>query len=491
VADPNPFSTATELLAALRSRQLTSSELAELYIRRIEHHDGRLNAVVVRDFERARYQARAADQALARGVEGALLGLPMTIKESFNVAGLPTTCGVPEWRDFVSRHDAPAVVRTRAAGAVLLGKTNVPPMLADWQSANPIHGRANNPWDLGRTPGGSSGGSAAAIAAGLCALEVGSDIGGSIRVPAVFCGVYGHRPSETLLPKSGQFPVPPLPNSAGVMGVQGPIARSAEDLELALSVLAGPDVGEDVAWRVELPPARRDRLADFRVAVLPPIPWLAVDDEIRQALEALAVRLRRLGATVEEIQPDVLGDHRVHHQLYRSLLSAMTSARETAEGRQQSIAYWKQGDDEFARASLRGLEGAPADFVAWGAQREGYRQAWRAFFRDWDVLLAPAINVLAYPHVARAWPRHDRDFWLTLDVNGHAVPYFHGLVYPALSTVAGQPATAFPVGLSRAGLPIGLQAVGPYLEDLTPLRFTALLAREIGGFRRPVGYDES
>jgi amidase len=491
MADVDPFATATELLAALRARRVTSAELTELYVRRIEHHDGRLNAVVVRDFERAREQARDADRAGARGGEGALLGLPMTIKESFNVAGLRTTCGVPEWRDFVSQHDAPAVQRARAAGAVLLGKTNVPPMLADWQSANPIHGRANNPWDLGRTPGGSSGGSAAAIAAGLSALEVGSDIGGSIRVPAAFCGVYGHRPSETLLPKSGQFPLPPLPNAVGVMGVQGPIARSAEDLELALSVLAGPDAGEDVAWRVELPPARRDRLADFRVAVLPAVPWLAVDDEITQALQDVAARLGRLGATVKEAQPDALGDHRAHHQLYRSLLSAMTSARETPEGRRKSIDMWKQSTDEFARAHLRGLEGAPGDFVLWGAQREGYRQAWRAFFRDWDVLLAPAINVLAYPHVERAWPRDDSDIRLTLDVNGRAVPYFHGLVHPALSTVAGQPATAFPVGLSRGGLPLGLQAVGPYLEDLTPLRFAALLAREIGGFRKPPGYDAS
>jgi amidase len=491
MADVDPFQSATQLLAALSARQVTSSELTDLYIRRIERHDGRLNAVVVRDFERARAGARAADQAARRGESGALLGLPMTIKESFNVAGLPTTCGVPAWRDFVSRHDAPAVLRTRAAGAVLLGKTNVPPMLADWQSANPIHGRANNPWDLGRTPGGSSGGSAAAIAAGLSALEVGSDIGGSIRVPAAFCGVYGHRPSETLLPKSGQFPVPPLPNSVGVMGVQGPIARSAEDLELALSVLAGPEVGEDVAWRVELPAPRRRRLAEFHVAVLPPIPWLAVDDEIAVALQDLAARLGRLGATVKETQPDGLGDHRAHHQLYRSLLSAMTSARETAEGRRERIRYWKQGDDEFARASLRGLEGAPADFVVWGAMREGFRQAWRAFFRDWDVLLAPAINVLAYPHVDRAWPVPDTDFHLTLEVNGQTVPYVEGLVYPALSTVAGQPATAFPAGISRGGLPIGLQAVGPYLEDLTPIRFAALLAGEIGGFRRPPGYDES
>jgi amidase len=491
MADVDPFATATELLAALRARRVSARELTDLYIRRIERHDGRLNAVVVRDFERARRQADAADLAAAGGEAGALLGLPMTIKESFNVTGLPTTCGVPEWRELVSRHDAPAVARARAAGAVLLGKTNVPPMLADWQSANPIHGRANNPWDLGRTPGGSSGGSAAAVAAGLSALEVGSDIGGSIRVPAVFCGVYGHRPSETLLPKSGQFPLPPLPNAVAVMGVQGPIARSAKDLELALSVLAGPDAGEDVAWRVALLPPRRDRLADFRVAVLPAIPWLPVDEEIGRALDALAARLARVGATVKEIQPDALGDHREHHQLYRSLLSAMTSARETREGRQRAIDMWRQGTDEFARAHLQGLEGAPGDFVVWGARREGYRQAWRAFFRDWDVLLAPAINVLPYPHIERAWPKDDSDLWLTLDVNGHAVPYLHGLVHPSLATVAGQPATAFPVGLSRGGLPIGLQAVGPYLEDLTPLRFAALVAREIGGFRKPDGYDAS
>src|SRR5262245_48183572 len=307
MTDVDPFASATELLAALRARRVSAHELTDLYIRRIERHDGRLNAVVVRDFERARRQADAADQAIARGAASALLGLPMTIKESFNVVGLPTTCGVTDWRDFVFQHVAPAVESVPAAGGLHLAKTNVPPMLADWQSANPIHGRASNPWDLARTPGGSSGGSAAAIAAGLSALEVGSDIGGSIRVPAVFCGVYGHRPSETLLPKSGQFPMPPLPNSAVVMGVQGPLARSAEDLELALSVLAGPEIGEDVAWTVTLPAARCERLADFRVAILPPIPWLVVDGQITAALHDLADRLANLGAVVKEVQPDGLG----------------------------------------------------------------------------------------------------------------------------------------------------------------------------------------
>lgn len=489
MADVDPFGSATALVAALRAGTISSAALAELYIRRIERHDRGLNAVVVRDFTRAREQAVAADHARGRGEARPLQGLPITLKESINVTGLHTCCGVPDWKGFISQHDAPAASRMCGAGAVLLGKTNVPPMLADWQSANPVYGKTNNPWDLGRTPGGSSGGSAAAIAAGLSALEVGSDIGGSIRVPAVFCGVYGHRPSETLLPKSGQFPIPPLPNSAVVMGVQGPIARSAEDLELALSVLAGPEVGEDVAWKVTLPAPRRARLADFRVAVMPPIPWVTVDDQITAALADLAGRLAKMGAVVKEIQPEGLGDHREYHAFYRTLLAAVTGARVDPDTRRQRVANFKKAGDEFSLGAARGLEGSAGDYLVWNGQREQHRAAWRAFFREWDVLLAPAINVLAYPQIPRAWPPDDSDQTLTLTVNGRTVPYMQGLVYPALSTVPGQPATAFPVGISREGLPVGLQAIGPYLEDLTPIRFAALLAREIGGFRKPAGYE--
>ena len=491
MADVDAFSSATALLGALRGGTISAPELTGLYIRRIERHDRALNAVVVRDFTRAREQAAAAEHVQRRGESRALLGLPITLKESINVTGLHTSCGVPDWKGFISQHDAPVSARTQAAGAVLLGKTNVPPMLADWQSTNPVYGRTNNPWDLGRTPGGSSGGSAAAIAAGLSALEVGSDIGGSIRVPAAFCGIYGHRPSETLLPRSGQFPFPPLPNAAVVMGVQGPLARSAEDLELALSVLAGPEVGEDVAWKVTLPPARREHLRDFRVGVLPPIPWLPVDEQISAGLQDVVGRLAKLGAVVKEVQPDGLGDHREYHGFYRTLLSAVTGARVDAETRRQRIAAFRAAGDDLSLAAARGLEGSAGDYLLWHGRREQHRAAWRAFFREWDVLLSPAINVLAYPHIDRAFPADDSDLTLTFTVNGRSVPYLHGLCYPALSNVPGQPATAFPVGLSREGLPIGLQAIGPYLEDLTPIRFTALLAREIGGYRKPSGYDES
>src|SRR5262245_19245043 len=481
----NPFATATELLADLRAGRVTSSELTGMYIERIEKHDARLNAVVERDFDRAREQARAAD----RGGGGVLRGLPITLKESFNVIGLRTTCGVPGWKDFVSKHDAPAWAWLREAGAVLLGKTNVPPMLQDWQSANAIYGRTNNPWDLGRSPGGSSGGSAAAIAAGLSALEVGSDIGGSIRVPAAFCGVYGHRPSETLLPRSGQFPWPPMPNVGLVKGVQGPIARSAEDLDLALSGLAGPEVGEDVAWRVELPAARHQRLDEFRVGVLPPVPWSALDDRIAVALEDVAARLARMGCVVERVQPEGVGDWKEHYLLYRTLLVMISSVGMPGDRRQQILGWYRKHDDEFTRAAARGLEAPPGEFLLWIAARERYRAAWREFFREWDVLLAPAFSTLAYQHIERPFPGDESDFTRTLTINGQPAPYMRCIFYPSVATVAGQPATAFPVGRSHESLPIGLQAIGPYLEDRTSIRFAALLAKEIGGFTPPEGYD--
>src|SRR5881296_3135828 len=299
----DPFASAVDMLAALRARRL----------------------------------AEAADAQRARGEDAPLRGLPMTLKESINVRGLRTTAGMTEWKDFRSEHDAPVTQRVKAAGAVVMAKTNVPQMLSDWQSSNPVYGRSNNPWDLARTPGGSTGGGAAALAAGLTPLEFGSDIGGSIRVPAVFCGVCGHRPSETAMPRSGQFPYPPMPNAAVVMGVQGPLARSAGDLELALDVAAGPEVGEDVAWRLGIPPARHQRLAEFRVAVMPPIDWMPLDAEIAAALDSVASRLGRLGCQVKVAQPDALGDHRQHYALYLSLLAAVTSARVPVADRQARL----------------------------------------------------------------------------------------------------------------------------------------------------------
>jgi amidase len=482
------FTTATGMLAALRARQISAVELLALHERRHARYHPALNAIVQTSFETARQAAEAADARRARGEDAPLLGLPMTLKESINVRGLRTTIGMPGWKEFRSEHDAPVTARVKAAGAVLMGKTNVPPMLADWQSNNPIYGRTSNPWDRSRTPGGSSGGSAAALAAGLTPLEFGSDIGGSIRVPAAFCGVYGHRPSETAMPRSGQFPFPPMPNPAVFMGVQGPMARCAEDLELALDVAAGPDTGEDVGWRLTLPPARRQRLTEFRVAVLPSIAWVPLDAEIGAAIDSLAAALGRLGCQVKSVQPPELGDFRQHYALYLSLLASVQFSRVPPETRRTRLDVMRTRDDDWSRAFQRGAESTAPDYIAWVGQREQVRAAWRAFFTDWDILIAPSFFTPAYPHWDKPWPDTEASIRKTLDVNGKAVLEELGLFYPSVATVAGQPATALPVGLTRGGLPIGVQAIGPYLEDRTPLRFAALLAQELGSFKPPPGY---
>jgi amidase len=482
------FTTATRMLAALRTREISAVELLALHERRHARYHAELNAIVETCFETARQAAEAADARRARGDDAPLLGLPMTLKESINVRGLRTTIGMPAWKEFRSEHDAPVTARVKAAGAVLMGKTNVPPMLADWQSNNPIYGRTSNPWDRSRTPGGSSGGSAAALAAGLTPLDFGSDIGGSIRVPAAFCGVYGHRPSETAMPRSGQFPFPPMPNPAVFMGVQGPMARCAEDLELALDVAAGADTGEDVGWRLTLPPARRQRLAEFRIAVLPSIAWVPLDAEVSAAIDSVAAALGRLGCQVKSVQPPELGDFRQHYALYLSLLATVQFSRVPVETRRARLDVMRTRDDEWSRAFQRGAEGAAPDYIAWVGQREHIRAAWRAFFTDWDILIAPSFFTPAYPHWDKPWPDTEASIRKTLDVNGKSVLEELGLFYPSVATVPGQPATAVPVGVTRGGLPIGMQVIGPYLEDRTPLRFAALLAQELGSFKPPPGY---
>ena len=480
----DPFATAVDLLRALREKQVSSVELLDLYISRIERYDPAINAVVERDFDRARDAAREADAARARGEDGALLGLPMTLKESVNVAGLRTTAGNEEWRDARVDFDAPVTRVVKAAGGVIFGKTNVPPMLADWQSDNPNYGRTNNPWDLRRSPGGSSGGSAAALAAGMTGLEWGSDIGGSIRVPAAFCGVYGHRPSDSAVPRSGQMPMVPMPNPSTAMGVQGPLARGAADLELFFDLAAGPDTGEDVGWTLTLPPARAESLAGLRVAVLPPIEWVEIDDEISAAIDGLAAGLAKAGAKVATAAPALFRDFRDHHRKYMTLLNAMMTARTPREQR-MILAAPAPGDDEFTKATRAGVVLDAADYIGLFMERELYRESYRSFFRDWDILLAPITIVPSFEHRGLGSMAN----W-TLEINGRTVPYTSQLVYPGIATFSGQPATAFPLGLTKAGMPIGAQAIGPYLEDRTTLRFAGLVEREFGGFQRPPGYED-
>src|SRR5437899_1488527 len=294
-----PFRSARQLAADIKKKKIGCLELLDLYLARVEKYDGALNAVVVRDFERARTRARAADRALAkRDVWGPLHGVPMTIKESYDVAGLPTTWGVPAYKDRIATKNALAVDRLLGAGVVLFGKTNVPLYLGDWQSFNAIYGTTNNPWDVSRAPGGSSGGSAAALAAGLTGLEAGSDIGSSIRNPAHFCGVFGHKPTYGICPPRGHA----LPGrvSATDISVIGPLARSAEDLDIALAAMAGPDDIEAAGVRLALPAPRKKTLREFKVAVMLDDPNAEVDRGVQDRIQALADFLARKKAKVSD-----------------------------------------------------------------------------------------------------------------------------------------------------------------------------------------------
>jgi len=477
------FASATDMLQALRNRQISAVELLELHLDRIERYNSRINAIVVPNYAAARKAAAAADTARTRGEDRPLLGLPLTIKDCIYVQGLPTTGGVPERANAIAAEDSILAARVRAAGAIMMGKTNVPPYAGDIQAWNPLFGRTDNPWNLDRTPGGSSGGSAAALAAGLTPLEFGGDFAGSIRQPAAFCGVYGHKASETALARTGHFPGGLLPNAAVGMAVQGPLARSAHDLALAFDVVAGPDVGEDAAWQLAMPPARHKRLADYRVAIMPPIPWLPVDDEIMRAQEELAMKLDQAGAHVAVTQPELFGDLREYHKLYLSVFWALMYTGRSVADRAREAAEFRASEDEWLNAYADGIEASASDYIIWYSRREQYRAAYRAFFRDWDVLITPCNIVNAFPHDDR--PMAER----TVIVNGHPISYDLQMVHPGLANFSGHPATAFPAGQTHDGLPIGLQATGPYLEDYTPMHFAALVAEAFGGFQAPPGYE--
>jgi len=477
----DPFASATTMLAALQLRHISAVELLEYHLQRIVRFNPILNAIVIPDFEQARQAATEADAARTTGHDAPLLGLPITLKDTIDVAGLRSTAGVENFAHYHATADAPLTARLRSAGAIIMGKTNVPPWTADWQTNNPLFGRSNNPWDLTRTPGGSTGGGAAAVAAALTPLECGTDLAGSIRIPAAFCGIYGHKPSETAVPRSGIFPGATLPNAATAFAVAGPLARSAPDLELVLTTIAGADIGEDTAWQLTFPPPRQTRLVQYRIAVLPSLDWVPVDNQIVAALDRLTSSLRRLGAFVAVVPSDLPANMRDVYDLYLSLFWALSSTQQPVEERQRDANELFATQDRALVACARGLIASAVDYIQWHRQREHYRAAYRSFFRDWDVLLTPVTITPAFAHTETAQQHY-------LEVNGCQVNYSLQSVYPAIATLTGHPATVFPVGLSESDLPIGLQAIGPYLEDRTPITFAHLVAQEFDSFLPPPGY---
>ncbi len=476
------YPSAADLAMALAARKCSAVELADHAIARIEALDGSLNAVVVRDFAAARRAAAAADAALARGERRPLLGLPMTVKEAFNVAGLRTTWGIPTFRNWCPAEDAAVIERAKTAGAIILGKTNVPLGLGDWQSYNDLYGTTNNPWDVSRTPGGSSGGAAAALAAGYVPLEIGSDLGGSLRAPAHFCGVYAHNPSRGLVPVRGHVPptTPVLPRESDLM-VVGPMARNAADLELLLEVIAGPDTPMATGYRLALPPARHHDLENFRVLVIDAHPLLPVAADVTAAISGLADKLAGVVAKFARGSA-LLPDLAVNARTYMGLLSSGFAADMPAADydRAQQAADELAADDVSLRAHrIRGQVLSHRDWIRADRVREGQKHRWRALFREWDVVVCPVMPTPAFPH------DHTPLATRRLRIDGGEYPYSDQLVWAGMATLPGLPATAIPVGLSKTGLPIGVQVIGPYLEDRTTIAFAGLVERAFGGFVPP------
>ena len=480
----NPFATATEFLSALNSGTASATEVVESHLARRRRLGPRVNAIATTDDAAALQSARACDAAAA-SPDLPLRGLPVTIKDAIHVAGLPTTGGMIEPAKAVAAEDAPNVQQLRSAGAIFLGKTNVPVANSDWQSVNPLFGRTVNPWNAELTPGGSTGGGAAALAAGLTTAELGSDIGGSIRIPAAFCGLYGHKPTSSAVPRGGHFPGQNIANPARGMAVQGPLARGAADLELMFRTLCRPEGLEGKGWRPALPAARFERLADCRVGILQVPQWIAVDDAILDARQHVSDRLARAGARVSDFDAAPwFGDFSEHYRQYLVVLQCLLGGSLPQATRAKAAAKMRGYSDPFLAAVADGLEAGAGVLVDLLETFERYKNAWEGIFGRVDVLLLPVCSSNAFAH-------DDGYFYeRTLPINGQSMPYYRLSALPALASVSGLPATVFPTGrFATNGSPIGLQVMGAYLEDLTTLRFAQLMEQELGGFTPPPGFD--
>jgi amidase len=473
---------ATEIVAGIRAKDVSSRELLATFLERVERRSD-LNAVVTLDAERATAAAAAADVAVTKGdVLGPLHGLPMTVKDAFETEGMRTTSGAPELSGHVPARDADAVARLRAAGAVIFGKTNLPIYAGDIQTYNDVFGTTNNPWDLSRCAGGSSGGAAAALAARLTPLELGSDIGGSIRNPAHYCGVTGLKPTYGIVPIRGHIPGPPGSLSEGDIGVAGPMARTVEDLELALDVLAGPDATRGVAWRLELPPPRAADLGGYRVGTWLDDPYAPVDRSVLGLLERAVGTLVDGGAKVDEgavLGVDLQEVAEVYLQLLVGVLANGYPPAVLAAADEMAGAV-DPADRSLQVLFLRGLAQRKREWNVAHERREQIRARWAELFTRVDVLLCPIAGTAAFPH------DHDPDqLARTVPVNGEQRPGLETLVWAGLVGMAHLPAAVVPVGTTPEGLPVGIQVVAPYLEDRTALDVARRLHALVGDIGAP------
>ncbi len=474
---------AFELAADIKAGELSSLQVLEFFLERVTSLNPALNAVVALDIERAKARAAEADAAAQRGEDwGPLHGVPLTIKDALCTEGIVTVGGIPECRDNIPASNAVAVQRYVDAGAIIFGKTNVPFMSADLQSFNEVYGTTNNPWNVERTCGGSSGGAAAAVAAGLTPLELGSDIGGSIRTPSHFNGVFGHKPSFGIVSQRGHLPPGEKVISESDLSVVGPIGTNPEDLEQALDILVAPNPEDARAYSIALPPARTNDVAKLRVAVWSDDSFCPVDSEIRDAIETAANSLEAAGATVDrDARPAV--DPQTNQVNYAIMLMAAMGGgmpdavydmmKEMADGSDPA-------DLSLPVLQARGIAASHREWTKQMEKREHIRRAWSAFFEDYDVLLCPCAFTTAFPH------DHNPDMHARrLNINGEERPYLDVLGWAGLTLNALLPVTAVPVGTASDGMPIGVQVAADYLEDRTTLAAAKMLQEHHGGFRAP------
>jgi amidase len=475
--------TASVLTQAIRDRQISSRELLDYLLLRAERLNPALNAIVAWDIERARAAAVAADEATVRGeLTGPLHGLPMTVKDAFETEGLVTTSGAAELAQYVPQNDAVAVARLKAAGAIIFGKSNTPMYAGDWQTYNDVYGRTNNPWDLSRTAGGSSGGAAAAVAAGLTPLEFGSDFAGSIRNPAHYNGVYGHKPSWGIVPDRGHIPGPPGRLVSVDTAVVGPIARGVADLRMVLDIVAGPLPQEAAGWRLNLDTGiSLGDVGELRVAtafgegsdVVP----LASD--VRANLDSFAARVADAGARVDAVAlPVPLAEG---FSCWQDLGWPIIGLGLPDEEYAQLASLENVPGDDPALATAKAMTSRHRSWMRAVELRERHRVAWAQFFEHYDVLLAPVMPTVAFPHDTEGEMLERR-----LDIDGAAVPHVFAAAWCMAVGSALLPVVTLPTGLSRAALPVGVQLVGPFLSDLRLLRIAEILDAAAGpGFIPP------
>ena len=493
-ADPAPknggrvgncvFSSAVDVAKAIRRGDISSLELTELMFKRIDAINPRINAVVTLMKEKALARAKEADAARSKGTFfGPLHGVPITNKDAFDVKGVRTTFGNPAFKDHIPTRDSAVVERLSRAGAVQLGMTNVPFMLGDYQSYNDIFGQTNNPWDLTRSPGGSTGGGAAALAAGFGYLTSGSDIGGSIRVPAHFCGVCGHKPTLNLVPTRGHMQFSPDDfGEPDYLAVAGPLARYAKDLKLALEVLGGPDGDDAVAYSWRLPPPRRQLLKDYRIGYVLDDKLCPVSSDVRTALTDALAALRGAGANLAEGWPpgvDPGGENRNYVFLLDSFFAEEMPDEKLAEVRARA----DKQDGSWEALTALAQAGPRKNFIAARSKQMKARATWQEYFRTHDAFLLPTAVVPAFKHDHRpSWK--DR----VLETPEGPRPFVDLCFWISFATHTGLPATVVPVGLTHEGLPVGMQIIGPYLEDATPIDLAAKVEELLGGFRPPKGF---